>query len=184
MSPSPPLRGHININQETREFQRALLEMGDQFSAPTPASGGMGAVPGGTFILNGAAISWKSKKQPYMSPAANIDKKCETAQGAEVKTGHGAAVKTGYGAAVKTGHSAAVKTGYGAAVKTANGARAEEKTADGAAVGEAGTPSAKVPARTAARSPRDFLQVGSQQTFQNINVNKTATGAEPGLTAG
>jgi hypothetical protein len=177
MSPSPPLRGHININQETREFQRALLEMGDQFSAPTPASGGMGAVPGGTFILNGAAISWKSKKQPYMSPAANIDKKCETAQGAEVKTGHGSDVKTG--------HGAAVKTGYGAAVKTANGARAEEKTADGAAVGEAGTPSAKVPTRTAARSPRDFLQVGSQQTyFQNINVNKTATGAEPGLTAG
>jgi hypothetical protein len=97
MSPAPPLRGHININQEIRKFQRA--QMGDQLSAPTPASGGMGAVPGGTFLLNGAAISWKSKKQPYMSPAANIDKKCETAaHGAAVKTAHGAAVKTADGA--------------------------------------------------------------------------------------
>jgi hypothetical protein len=112
MSPAPPLRGHININQEIRKFQRA--QMGDQLSAPTPASGGMGAVPGGTFLLNGVAISWKSKKQPYMSPAANIDKKCETAHGAAVKTPHGAAVKTPHGAAVKTAHGAAVKTADGA----------------------------------------------------------------------
>mmetsp|Transcript_53976 Transcript_53976/g.128632 ORF Transcript_53976/g.128632 Transcript_53976/m.128632 type:complete len:141 (+) Transcript_53976:137-559(+) len=104
MSPAPPLRGHININQEIRKFQRA--QMGDQLSAPTPASGGMGAVPGGTFLLNGVAISWKSKKQPYMSPAANIDKKCETAHGAAVKTPHGAAVKTAHGAAVKTADGA------------------------------------------------------------------------------
>ena len=96
MSPATPLRGHININQEIRKFQRA--QRGDQHSAPTPASGGMGAVPGGTFLLNGVAISWKSKKQPYMSPAANIDKKCETAHGAAVKTAHGAAVKTADGA--------------------------------------------------------------------------------------
>ena len=104
MSPAPPLRGHININQEIRKFQRA--QMGDQLSAPTPASGGMGAVPGGTFLLNGVAISWKSKKQPYMSPAANIDKKCETAHCAAVKTAHGAAVKTAHDAAVKTAHGA------------------------------------------------------------------------------
>ena len=100
--------------------------MGDQLSAPTPASGGMGAVPGGTFLLNGAAISWKSKKQPYMSPAANIDKKCETAHGAAVKTPHGAAVKTPHGAAVKTAHGAAVKSAHGAAVKTADGATSDD----------------------------------------------------------
>mmetsp|Transcript_53975 Transcript_53975/g.128627 ORF Transcript_53975/g.128627 Transcript_53975/m.128627 type:complete len:146 (+) Transcript_53975:237-674(+) len=106
--PAPPttLADFININQQ---FQQALREMGhldSQLSAPTPASGGMGAVPGGTFLLNGVAISWKSKKQPYMSPAANIDKKCETAHGAAVKTPHGAAVKTAHGAAVKTADGA------------------------------------------------------------------------------
>ena len=121
MSPAPPLRGHININQEIRKFQRA--QRGDQHSAPTPASGGMGAVPGGTFLLNGVAISWKSKKQPYMSPAANIDKKCETA--------HGAAVKTARGAAVKTAHGAAVKTAHGAAVKTADGATSDDSLQEG-----------------------------------------------------
>ena len=62
--------------------------------------------------------------------------------------------------------------------KTADGAAAEQKT---------GTPSAKVPARTAARRSRDFLQEGSIdiKNFTIINnMIKTAAGAAPGLTAG
>jgi len=153
--PAPPttLADFININQQ---FQQALREMGhldSQLSAPTPASGGMGAVPGGTFLLNGAAISWKSKKQPYMSAAANIDKKCERELSDEL-------------------------TASAKRKKTADGAAAEE---------EAWTPSGKVPARTAARRSRDFLQEGSFdiKNFTNINnMIKTAAGAAPGLTAG
>ena len=153
MPPSPPLRGHININQETREFHRELLEMSDQLSASTTASGGMGAAPGGIFLLNGAAISWNSKKQPYMSPAANIDEESETAQGAEMKTAHG-------GAEVKTAHG-------GAAVNMADSAAAEDKTE---------TPSAKAPARTAARRSRDFLEEGSLD-MKNTSTDHASQGS-------
>jgi hypothetical protein len=152
--PAPPttLADFINMNQD---LQRALLEMGkldSQLSASTPANGGMGDVPGGTFLVNGVAISWKSNKQPYMSAAANIDKKRERELSDELT------------------------------------ASTNEKSADGAAVEEeAGTPSAKAPARKAARRPREFLQEGSfdiKNFTDTNNMINTAAGEAPDLTAG
>jgi len=57
-----------------------MCQTGDQLSAPTPASADVGAVPGGTLLLDGAAISWKCKQQQDVSAAADIDERCTRKQ--------------------------------------------------------------------------------------------------------
>ena len=141
MSPAPSLLDdHIKLNQA---FKLALRRL----SASTPASGDMGAVPGGTCLVNGMAISWKRMQQP--SAAAIIDKNDTREHSGDLS-------------------ASAKKT------KTADGAAMKTKTADGAAVeDEARTPSAKASASAAA----DCLHAGIQQRLSQNNNLKIKTAA-------
>ena len=92
MSPAPSLLDdHIKFNQALKLALRRL-------SASTLASGDVGAIPGGTCLATGMAISWKSMQQP--SAAAIIDKNDTrehsgdlSASAKKTKTADGAAVE-------------------------------------------------------------------------------------------